>query len=298
MKKVKANLFAITGIILLLVSLNSNMVSGQDYEYPSEFDVGATYDWEVKELIVSGTISTPYLDFGSELLKQGDIIAVKLLQSVNNVTNGTPAELQNPSNIWAEFYLNGEFQTNETDDIGLFELDWLDFAGISTDYFFMQPINYENLTGTYNYFEILNNDFPQINEKSTIEYETYEVYSFIKTNIIQTSKLTSKSWTLKMELNVEEKLEDLEEPWEKTLTQTKENIEIRFNVETGLLSYIKYDYTEHYEREIDGSIDIDDDIVYLHIESTSVPVGVPFNWAFAFLGIIVVSLVVYRKRKD
>jgi hypothetical protein len=201
------------------------------------------------------------LDFGSEVLKNGDTISVKLLQDVNELTNGTPSELQNPSNIWVEFYLNDEFQTNQTDDIGLFYLDWLDWAGTYANYFFMLPITYENETGVYNTFEILHNDFPKITEKSTVEYETHEVYDYIKTNLVQTTKLTKKSWTLKMELNVEEKYEDLDDPWEKTLTKTTENIEVRFNVATGLLSYIKYDYHEHFEREIDGSVDIDDYIV-------------------------------------
>ncbi|MCE7742208.1 MAG: hypothetical protein GOP50_07085 [Candidatus Heimdallarchaeota archaeon] len=297
MKKTKVSFLAIIGMLLLLISSSSNLVSSQEYVYPVEFDVGATYDWEVIDLLVSGTISTPYLNYGSEVLKQGDVISVKILQNVNNVTNGTPSELQDPSNIWAEFYLNGDFQTNETEDIGLFVLDWLDFANIYTDYFFIQPITYENETGIYNYFEILHNNFPQVNERSTEEFETHEVYSFTKTNLVQTSKLTSKSWTVRMELTEEERTEDLEVPWEKTLTKTTEIIEIRFNVDTGLLSYIKYDFKEHFEREIDGSIDIDDDIVFLHIESTSVPVGVPFNWAFSFLGLIVIGLVVYRKRK-
>ncbi|MHA1199829.1 MAG: hypothetical protein ACTSQF_10925 [Candidatus Heimdallarchaeaceae archaeon] len=297
MKKTKVSFLVIIGMLLLLFTSSSSLVSSQEYVYPTEFGVGATYDWEVIDLTVSGTISTPYLDYGSEDLKQGDVISVKLLQNVNNITNGTLGELQNPSNIWAEFYLNGDFQTNDTDDIGLFVLDWLDFENIYTDYFFMQPITYENETGIFNYFEILHNNFPQVTEKSTDEFETHEVYSYTRVNLIQTSKLTSKSWTVKMELTETERTEDLEVPWEKTLTETTEIIEIRFNVQTGLLSYIKYDFKEHSEREVDGSLDIDDDVVFVHIESTSVPVGVPFNWAFSFLGLIVIGLVVYRKRK-
>ena len=283
---------------LLLFSSFLTLVSSQDYVYPSEFTVGATYDWEVIDLQISGTISTPYLNYGGTVLKKNDIISVKIIQDVNNVTNGNPSELQDSMNIWAEFYLNGEFQTNDTDDIGLFVLDWIDFAGIYADnYFFVQPITYENATGIYNYFEILNSVFPQRNEKMTIESETHETYSFIQTNLKQSSKLTSKSWTLRKEETIDEKTEDRDLPWEKTKTLTKENIEVRFNVKTGLLSYIKYEYSEHFEREVDGSVDIDDDIVLLHIESTSVPVGVPFNWMFSLFGLLAVGAIVYRKRR-
>ena len=297
MKRIKHEFIVILGLLLLLVSIESNFVKGQDYSYRNELTVGATYDWEVKELEVSGTINTPYLDFGNEELKQGDIISVKIIQDLNELTNGTPGMLQNPANIWAEFYLNGEFMTNETDEIGLIVLDWLDFVGIYTNYFFIQPIIYENLTGTYNYFEILQNNFPQISSESTEELETHDFYGYTKMNIKQSSKLTSKSWTVILESYIEEKINDLDEPWQKTLTQTTENIEIRFNVKTGLLSFIKYDYKEHFEREIEGSIDIDDDIVFLHIESTSVPVGAPYNGIFSLFGLIAVSLVFYQKRK-
>ena len=297
MKKAKTSFLVLSISLLIVGATSSLLVCGQDYSFPTELVVGATYDWDVIDFVVSGTIDPSYQYYGSEVLKAGDKISVKLLQDVNELTNGTPSELLNPSNVWAEFYLNEEFQTNVTDDIGLFYLDWLDWSGTYASYFFIIATTYENETGIYDYFEILNNDFPEITEKSTVEYDTHEVYSYTKTTLVQTTKLTKKSWTLKMELTEEERYEDLEEPWEKTLTQTTENMEIRFNVDTGLLSYIKYDYHEHFEREVDGSVDLDDDKVYVHIESTSVPIGVPFNWAFSFFGLVVIGVVIYRQRK-
>ncbi len=297
MKRIKIKFFVT--LVLLFISSGIYLVNSQDYSYPDELTVDATYDWEVLELVVSGTIDTPYLDFGDDRLDQGDTISVKIIQNVNNVTNGTPSELLEEDNIWAEFYLNDEFKTNITDEIGLIRLDWLDFEDLDIDIdFFIQPTTYENQTGSYNFFEILQNNFQQISVDKTEESETYDTYEYTKTRIIQSSKLTSKSWTLKVERNIDEKVENLVEPWQKELTKTIEKIEIRFNVDTGILSYINYDFSEHYEREIDGSLDIDDDIVKLHIESTSVPVGAPFNWAFSLFGLFIIGLVVYRKRKN
>jgi len=298
MKKLEIKFINITFLILLLVLTSANLASGQDYAFPSEFEIGATYDWKVKDLKTSGPVSTPYLNFGGEPLSKGDVISVKLIQNINILTNGSYLELLEPNNIWAEFYLNGEFMTNVTEDIEIFVLDWIDFSRIQNDnYFFIQPITYEDETGIYNYFEVLNSVFPQLDEQSTIEYETEDVYTHTKTNLKQSSKLTSKSWTLIKELTVEETDNNLQDPWEKTKTNTKENIEVRFNVNTGLLSYIEYSFEEHFEREVDGSVDIDDEEILVHIESTSVPIGVPFNWVFSLFGLFVIGSVIYIRRK-
>ncbi len=135
--KLKLTIVMVLGLLVLTSISKTNTVQGQEYTYPSELTIGDSYEWGVTELTLLGSVSTSFLNYGDDSLEQGDKFSVILLDNINNVTNGTPSELLNPANIWAEFYLNGEFKTNETALIGLLDLDWLGTMTIGMDDFFL-----------------------------------------------------------------------------------------------------------------------------------------------------------------
>ena len=275
-KKFKLSLVMVFSLLFLASILNTESVQGQDYSYPSDIAVGNSYEWEVTELTILGTVNT------------------------DNVTNGTPSELVNPANIWVAFYLNGEFKTNETDQIGLLDLGWLSMIPIGQDDFFLQPTTYENATDVYNYFEILNANFPQYVMTMEDEIESHGYYNHYTMKLKMSSKLTSKSWTIKFQFEESNKENDLLDPmdWEKIIQTTSRYIEIRFNVKTGFVTYLDYQYIWHQERTVEGSVDIDDDNITLLIKSTDLPTGAPFDWGYSIIGLAVISILVYyRKRR-
>lgn len=289
----------VLGLLVLTSISKTNTVQGQEYSYPSELTVGASYEWEVVELSTLGSVNTNFLNFGDDTLKKGDKFTITLLDSINNVTNGTTSELLDPENIWAEFYLNGEFKTNETDQIGLLDLNWLGLMSIGMDDFFLQPTTYENVTGVYNYFEILNAEFPQVTATIEEELSSHGYLNKYFAKISQSSKLSSKVWTVKLQVEEKETENDLVNPedWEKTYETINRYIEIRFNVKTGLLTYVDYDYAFHRERTVEGSLDITDNSINLLIKSTTLPIGAPFDWAYSVIGLALVSLIVYKRKR-
>ena len=289
----------VLGLLVLTSISKTNTVQGQEYSYPSELTVGASYEWEVVELSTLGSVNTNFLNFGDDTLKKGDKFSITLLDSINNVTNGTTSELLDPENIWAEFYLNGEFKTNETDQIGLLDLNWLGLMSIGMDDFFLQPTTYENVTGVYNYFEILNAEFPQVTATIEEELSSHGYLNKYFAKISQSSKLSSKVWTVKLQVEEKETENDLVDPedWEKTYETINRYIEIRFNVKTGLLTYVDYDYAFHRERTVEGSLDITDNSINLLIKSTTLPIGAPFDWAYSVIGLALVSLIVYKRKR-
>jgi len=117
--------------------------------------------------------------------------------------------------------------------------------------------------------------------------------------IKQSSKLSNSAWTIKYQTKLIYKEEDFTGPsgWSKDDDVVERIIEIRFNVETGLVTYLSYYYNSHSVSEVDGLQTIDDDIIDLLIESTILPTGAPFNWSFAVLGVLVLGLVAYRRRR-
>ncbi|MCE7740662.1 MAG: hypothetical protein KAU62_16250 [Candidatus Heimdallarchaeota archaeon] len=297
--KIKLTIVMVLGLLVLTSISKTNTVQGQEYSYPSELTVGASYEWEVVELSTLGSVNTNFLNFGDDTLKKGDKFSITLLDSINNVTNGTTSELLDPENIWAEFYLNGEFKTNETDQIGLLDLNWLGLMSIGMDDFFLQPTTYENVTGVYNYFEILNAEFPQVTATIEEELSSHGYLNKYFAKISQSSKLSSKVWTVKLQVEEKETEDDLVDPedWEKTYETINRYIEIRFNVKTGLLTYVDYDYAFHRERTVEGSLDITDNSINLLIKSTTLPIGAPFDWAYSVIGLALVSLIVYKRKR-
>ena len=140
-------------LILLLGFSSGKFVQGQEFNYLGTLVPDASYEWIVTKLDRTGTLSTPFLDFGNETLAAGDTFSVKIIEDISTLTDGDPYQLINSSNTWAEFYLNGIYKSNATSDIGLLELDWMSWS--DGEHFFFQPITFTNATDTYNYFVLL-----------------------------------------------------------------------------------------------------------------------------------------------
>ena len=289
--------FIVFTLLILLCFTSVKFVQGQEYDFLDTIMPGVSYEWQVTKLSITGSASTSFLDFGNETLTVGDKFSINVTRDINNITAGDPSQLLNDSITWADFYLNGVYKSNDTDDIGLLELDWMSWY--DGEHFFLQPITYTNETDTYNYFEIMQNNFEQIEAdiKSEINQKNYHENSHMI--IKQSSRLTSKTWTIKYQTKLIYKEEDFTGPggWSKDDDDVDRIIEIRFNVETGLVTYLSYYYNSHSVSEIDGLQTIDDDIIDLVIESTMLPTGAPFSWSFAIIGVFILGVIVYIKRR-
>ncbi|MHA1828414.1 MAG: hypothetical protein ACTSX6_07185, partial [Candidatus Heimdallarchaeaceae archaeon] len=125
-------------------------------------------------------------------------------------------------------------------------------------------------------------------------------YEYIYTTVKQSSKLSKKTWTIKLNYHSEYKENDFTDPedWSKVDTTIENDIEIRYNVETGLIVYLNYEYSWHSINEVEGSLDDDTRSVSFLLESTQLPTAAPFNWIFALLGIGTWVLIIRKKRKN
>jgi hypothetical protein len=288
-------IIALLSVLFLSVVFTSSQIQGQTYEYLSTLIPGATYEWQVTTLSTTGSVGTSFLIYGNESLEQGDLFSVKIIDDVNNITGGDPLELLNPVNVWAEFYLNGNFKTNDTSEIGILDLGWTMFAFID----FLQPVIYTNSTGNYSYIEVLHENFANVKyeERTDVKYHGY--YESIYLRYKQSSSLSSKTWTIKMQMHEDYQEDDFIDPenWQKEQTTTDRTIEIRFNVETGLVVYLYYDYLWHNIRQVEGSTDDDTNAITLQIESTQLPTVAPFSYGYALIGVLTICLVFYMRRR-
>jgi hypothetical protein len=218
---------------------------------------------------------------------------------------GDPSQLLNLSNYWVDFYLNGVWKTNSTDDIGLIELDWMGWPGLGSyliDYFFIQPPTYFNSTGTYNNFLIYHNNFDQGTAEFKTETNAHAYSESFGMKAKTTSRLSKNTWTIKYEMSSVYHEHDATDPanWWIDDETTEVYYELRFNVATGILVFLQYDYSFHDVRETEGSTDIDDEIMNLLIESSSLTTNIPFNWAYSLLGIIslgMIVIIINRKKR-
>jgi len=288
-------IIAFLSILFLSVIFTSPQIQGQTYEYLSTLTPGTTYEWQVTTLSTTGSVGTSFLVYGNESLEQGDLFSVKIIDDINNVTGGNPNELLNPLNVWAEFYLNGVYKTNDTSEIGILDLGWTMFTYID----FLQPTSYTNSTGNYSYIEVLHENFANVKYEERTEINFHGYYESTYTKFKQSSSLSSKTWTIKMQMHEDYQEDDFVDPenWQKEQTTTDRTVEIRFNVETGFVVYLFYDYLWHNIRQVEGSTDDDTNAVNLVIESTQLPTVAPFNYGYALIGILAICFVFFMKKR-
>ncbi len=281
--------------LFLSVVFTSPQIQGQTYEYLPTLMPGATYEWQVTTLATTGSVSTSFLDYGNETLKQGDIFSVKIIDDINNVTGGNPSELLNPANIWAEFYLNGNYKTNDTSEIGLIWLGWTGWVFYPS----LLPVSYTNTTGNYSYLEVLHENFDNTKYENKAETSYYGFYEYLYWKGKQSSSISKDTWTIKMQHHSEYREEDFVDPenWQKEQTKIDRTIEMRFNIETGFLVYLYYYDNWHNILEREGSLDDDVENIELLIESTQLPTAAPFNYGGVLLGVFAISLALYYRKK-
>ncbi len=282
--------------LIILSSLNSNnIVRGQEYSYSLLLVPDVTYEWSVTTLAVVGSASTAFLDYGDETISQGDILSAKILLDVNESAIGDPLQLFNISNVWVEFSLNGVNQSTNVDDIGIFDLSWMDLG----DYYFLEPTLHSNSTGVYDNFLIYHNGYSEENEESRKETNEYAFYELKIKKVVTSTKLSKNTWTIKIDSSEDEIVENFRNPdnWLKEHTTETLVAELRFNRETGLVTYLQYNFNWNRILETEGSLVDDVEAVNLLVESTQLPTSSSYEWSFAVVGLIVFSIVIIRRKR-
>jgi len=168
------------------------------------------------------------------------------------------------------------------------------------NYYFLEPTLYANSTGVYDNFLIYHNSYPEKDEESRKEIKEYAYYELKTNKVVTSTKLRKDTWTIKIDSSKEEIIENFRDPenWFKEHTTETLVAELRFNRETGLVTYLQYNFNDHSIYEIEGSLNDDVEAVELLIESTQLPTSSSYAWSFAVAGLIAFSIVmVKRKRK-
>lgn len=282
--------------LIILSSLNSNnIVRGQEYSYSLLLVPDVTYEWSVTTLSVVGSASTLFLDYGDDTISQGDTVSAEILLDVNETAIGDPLQLLNISNVWVEFYLNGENKSTNVEDIGLFDLSWMGLGS----YYFLEPTLYTNSTGAYDNFLIYHNSYAEVNYEGRTEIKEYAYYELEIEKVVTSTKLSKDTWSITIDYSDEETIENFRNPdnWFKDFTTETLVAELRFNRETGLATYLKYTYNWHRIHEVEGSLDNDAEAVDLLIESTQLPTSASYEWSFAVVGLIVFSIIIVRRKR-
>ncbi|MBY8999723.1 MAG: hypothetical protein KGD64_02305 [Candidatus Heimdallarchaeota archaeon] len=282
--------------LIIISSLNSNnIVRGQEYSYSLLLVPDVTYEWDVTTLTVVGAASTSFLDYGVETISQGDTLSAEILLDVNETAIGDPLQLLNISNVWVEFYLNSENVSTNIYDIGIFDLSW---TGLG-NYYFLEPTLYTNSTGAYDNFLIYHNSYSEVNYEERTEINEYAYYELEIENAVTSTKLSRDTWSINIDYSNVETIDNFRNPesWFKDHTTETLVAELRFNRETGLLTYLQYTFNWHRIHEIEGSLDDDVEGVDLLIESTLLPTSSSYDWSFAVAGLVVFSIVVVVRRK-
>lgn len=282
--------------LIILSSLNSNnIVRGQEYSYSLLLVPDVTYDWSVTTLAVVGSDTNAFLDYGDETIHQGDKLTATILLDVNESAIGDPLQLFNTSNVWVEFSLNDVNQSTNVDDIGIFDLSWMDLG----DYYFLEPTLYTNSTGIYDNFLIYHNGYSEKDEESRKETNEYAFYELKIKKVVTSTKLSTNTWTIKIDSSEDETVENFRNPdnWFKEHTTETLVAELRFNRETGLVTYLQYTFNWNRILETEGSLVDDTTAVDLLIESTQLPTSASYEWSFAVVGLVVFSVIVIIRRK-
>ncbi len=299
------NTMALLSFILSLVLFVSFIPSIQgQYSYLLTLEAGTSYEWQVTTLTTVGSVSASFLDYGpTEVLKQGDRINVTLLKDVNATALGDPDQLfDNDTNIWVEFYLNDEFVTNDTTQIGLFDTDWVNL-GMWSDWFdeqFLLPTTFTNSTGTYDNILILHNNYQQETGDAKTEINFHSYSESIQLKVKTTSKLSKDTWSLKRVYSEVYKESDYTDPedWDTTDRTLDITTEIRYNVATGLLVYVNHNYAWHQIYQEEGSVEDEVREIVFIVESTELSTKVPYNWAFVLIGILTIGIIVLWRKKN
>ncbi len=267
-KKIFTALIVFTCFALSPITTSADFPTG-NLGYSDEIAVDSEFEWTVKTLQLTGDITKYYDDdfyIGDTILEQGNKIRLVVLEDPDDAIG-----------IWYDIYVDGAKVTNPNNI-------WLGYAqGYGYSDFFISPVTYTNTTGTYNLYEQIFEEFvADAEDYSKDETSNGYTYRYIVRNQYT---LTGSTFTSSFYLEVF--FGD-----NTNYMSVKAELEMSVNTENGLLghskTYIEIDMTM-YGSEAVGTLDF---------QLTSKYTGIPFNWAFSFLGITVIAAVIaLAKRK-
>ena len=302
MKRITKIFFSVSFLLLISILTFSQYSKGL---YSPDLKDNTVYTWDVQTLEKVGTFDTPYLDIDDSVIKQGDVIKLRLLNDTDKVANGSVTNLWGRSNVWFDLFINDEFVTNDS-DVPLFDLDWMGIPRIyfdwanQYDFYWVLPVEFTNQTGTYEFFEVTNSLFNnlKLSQSSVQDYHGY--YSSVSWNLKQISKLSNLTWSLVVTWSYKEKTEDRTSPdWSIIDLEETISTEFRFNRKTGLLVYLSYKYTLKQNEKSEGVETDENESLDLLITSNELPTKASSNVLLFMLSILTFASVrvVYSKRK-
>ncbi|MCK4896269.1 MAG: hypothetical protein KAS47_05630, partial [Candidatus Heimdallarchaeota archaeon] len=143
------------------------------------------------------------------------------------------------------------------------------------------------------------NGYSEETEESRKETNEYAFYELKIKKVVTSTKLSKNTWTIKIDSSEDEIVENFRNPdnWLKEHTTETLVAELRFNRETGLVTYLQYNFNWNRILETEGSLVDDVEAVNLLIESTQLPTSSSYEWSFAVVGLIVFSIVIVRRKR-
>lgn len=268
-KKILAAFVIITALTFVPFTTKADVPYGE-LGFSDDIVPGAEFEWKVAQFDATGDFA-PYTSdatLGGELLSEGYTIKIVVTEDPDNATGD-----------WFELYLNDNLVTGDPYDFS-FEFGY--GYGIGT--FFINPITYTNLTGTYYIYEQLIEELDNIDEETSYSTDFY--------GITQVGGLTERlTFSIKNDVFVIDAYVryytsisggGYEETMELVITET-----VTVNTLTGLLGTIDMEMKAD-SSSYSGSV---------HLRISSGYAKTPYNWAFSFLGLTIIAAVAGLARK-
>ncbi len=269
-KKLITTIIILTSLVFIPITTKADYPTGT-LRYSDDIVIGSEFVWTVKQLVFEGDFA-PYTylaTVGGEELSKGDKIKFVITDDPDTAIGD-----------WFEIYLGSDLLPSAT--FGAFLSMGLAYAYGG---FFINPVTYTNVTGTYNIYEQILEELEDNNEDNSYTYsdETSEyTYTYSYTEKIEIS-LQGDVFVIKYQIGYSLSLIG---PTTEISESIMNIIETTTNIRTGLLG--KMDvltdiYSAHTGSTVDGK---------MHILVDSGYAKTPYDWAFSFLGLTIIAVVV------
>jgi hypothetical protein len=287
----KKNIFLLTNLLLMVSLVFCPITNFADYPtgtltYSDKIEQGKTFKWKVTTLEEQGesyNYFADYMHIGDVDIVQGDKIEVLIMKDPDEAGVGE---------IWYNIYVN---DVNVTDPSNI-ALGYMSYFMYSTGMIFISPVDYTNVTGTYNIYEALYEEL----EEYGYGGEDHETYSFGGTTYMY-DYVFSLGFTLERdifssELYIYERTLVEGPGTDKYLQYLEATVKSSVDIDTGLLVESKFflDY-EYFERV--SEVVIEDETGYFHFLIELRGSLIPYNWGYSVLGLSFIALVVLLRRK-
>ncbi len=263
----------ITALVMLTALMFMPITTKADYPtgilgYSDDIVAGAEYEWSVVKFDLTGDFAsyTSYATIGDTDLSKGMKIKIVVTEDPDTAVGD-----------WFEMYINDVLVTGDPYDLS-FGL----YYGVGG--FFINPVTYENATGTYNIYEQLLEELENVDEHT----DTSTQYSGFTYELGLTERLT---FSIKGDVFVIEVYMRLYASIEgggtsQTMEMEAEQ-EMTINTVTGLMGKV--------EMKMDANTPYGAGSIHLLIDSGYA--ATPYEWAFSFLGLTVIAAVVGLARR-